>query len=55
MASVDECFRCIQGRDTLLTEQNAPLEQLCSALNHSVSIIGPLDNMALLLLSYKRT
>lgn len=48
MVSVDECFRGIQGRDTLLCEKNEGLQQLCRALKKSVSIIGPLDNKALL-------
>lgn len=45
---VDECFKVLQGRDTLIPEHKARIRNLTENMQYSVSIEGPVSGFDLL-------
>lgn len=48
MDHVDECFKCIQGKDTLLIEQVAYFDNVLTAITKLADISKPFDGVKLL-------
>lgn len=48
MTAVDECFKAIKGRDTVMAKQNQRLAPLCSGIRNMSGIKGPLNDINML-------